>query len=45
MSANPVVHDGDVLWVAERDSPRPPKQGAYDVLKNAILPLLWAFSL
>ncbi|NIM04541.1 MAG: hypothetical protein GTO55_01355 [Armatimonadetes bacterium] len=42
MSANPVVHDGDVLWVAERDAP---KQGSFDFLKNTLVPILWAFSL
>jgi len=44
MKANPVVQDGDMLWVAEREPARP-RRDAWDVIRNTIAPVLWALSL
>ncbi len=40
MQANPVVQDGDVLWVAEREN-KGPKRDGFAIFRDIVGPLLW----
>ena len=44
MGANPMVQDGDILWVAEREGPKQ-GQSFFDIMRNTVGPLIWLFGL